>query len=153
MNKPLGRRAFLKAAAAAPIAAKSATQQLAAKVGALETAAALQATGLSMGMAAPAGHGVYQLIHDDRLWALHQVGLLPDWAREDVESETRREARWHIEPSLWSLKSVSPAAKAAIQSQRSVDKTWKEAAAMRARNVARRAFFDSNRIGSTERKA
>ena len=139
MTKPLARRSFLKALSAAPLAA----QTLAAKVATLETAAALTQAGMGMAPGVPQAYGIYSLLNSDALMTLHGMGMLPEWVRDDVERDIRREAAFHMEPSLMSLRSVSLAAKRTIQVSRALDHTWGTLAHERAKQMARQAFFSN----------
>ena len=54
------------------------------------------------------------------------------------------DARYHADPDVLALRSVSLSAKLAITKQRKRDEMWSQLDVLHAREVARRAFF-SNR--------
>lgn len=135
MNKPLARRAFMKLAAAAPAAFQA---------GVANQEKALADVGAYIGPSVPgtgSGWG-YGLLTDKKIFALYQAGLLPEWARKEIEADARERHGARISPNVAALRSVSVAGKFAIQQQRTLDLLWNGAGDFHARQLARRAFFE-----------
>jgi len=105
VNKPLARRAFLKAMAAAPLAADEAAASDAFKL-----------TGANIGPMPAFGIGGPDASLT-KLLALYKTGMLPDW----FVRRQRQEGQWNgrIEPDVACLRSVALSAKFRIQEDRS----------------------------------
>lgn len=138
MTKPMPRRAFLKAMAVAPVAAKSAAvKELIAKV---EAATAMTAAGIQVGM--PISGGCSYLLRNKGLYAALKMGTLPAWARSEIEQHVREQQGSRLSPNVAALRSVSLAAKYRIQIDRAIDLIWKDAAEIHFHSMARQAFWD-----------
>ena len=105
MTKPLARRSFLKAMAAAPLVAQEAA-----------TEKALQLTGTSIGplpVSIVGSHNAAVV----KLLALAKTGALPEWFTRQQKRNNVYNAR--ISPDVACLRSVSLSAKHRIQQDRS----------------------------------
>jgi hypothetical protein len=132
------RRAFLKAMAVAPVAAQSgAVKALIAKV---EAATAMTAAGVQVGMPAMGGYGAH-LLGNKGLYAAFKMGLLPGWARSEIEQHVRDQHSRQLSPDLAALRSVSLAAKCRMQTDRAINLFWKQADDFHVHSVARDAFW------------
>lgn len=134
MNKPLSRRFFMRAAAAAPVALQEAAVGLAVQA----TPAAL--AGASLG--APMSFGT-MILMNPTLAALKKAGLLPSWAERQVKDELKERSRF-MAADVASLKSVSLSGKFAISHarlERNFEESWSERAT---EMLAQRAFWGSD---------
>ena len=89
------------------------------------------------------GNGLHGLIHSDSLMALHKAGLLPAWARDDVERYVDQESRWQVTPNIHALRSVSLAAKHIMARAHGRQRAWGQLDQLYAHTLARRAFYEN----------
>lgn len=140
MTKAMPRRAFLKALGLAPVAVKSgAVKALIAKV---EAATAMTAAGMSVGLPMGQSYGVH-LLGNKGLYAAHKMGLLPDWAKTEIEAHLRMDSSGRLHPDIAVLRSVSLAAKFQIQIARQRRALWASIDEVHLHTVAREAFWNS----------
>lgn len=139
MTKQMPRRAFLKALGLAPVAAKAgAVKALIAKV---EAATAMTAAGVSVGLPMGQGFGIH-LLGNKGLYAAHKMGLLPEWAKTEIEAHVRMDSSARLHPDIAALRSVSLAAKYQIQIERQRRALWASVDDVHLHTVAREAFWN-----------
>jgi hypothetical protein len=146
MNRPLrklSRRGFLGTMLAAPVAAKTgAVKALMAKV---EETAALTAAGTRIAAAVPEVRGVYGLLTNGKLMALYKTGLLPEWAKADVERDALYGMGSVIDPSIAVLRSVSLGNKLRMSLDMARGRLWGVIDRLHTLEMARTAFFGRGR--------
>lgn len=146
IRQALNRRTFFRIAAAAPFAA----QQAAAQAG--EVAATLGKLGLHGGVrdlgASGAGSGRYyglNLLADKKLHLAHKAGLLPDWAREEIEDHIRSTGHvYNMHPDVHALKSISLSAQWRINHDRQMRKGWTSLEQGLVNKAARDMFYGAD---------
>lgn len=140
MNKPLSRRGFLRAAAVAPVAAKSgALQALTAEI---KGGLALAQAGLAVGADMPVEWGL-GLFTRPKIYTAWKLGMLPEWVRAQVEEQITSNSGNRLSPDVASLRSVSLSAKFRINKDRTLARMWEQVDDFHTRSVAARAFWDS----------
>ena len=139
MTKPLSRRSFLRAAAAAPVAAKSGALQ--ALTAAVENGLTLAQAGVAIAPDIPTSWGIHAL-SNKKLYALFKMGMLPEWVRQDVDENILQNTGGRLSPDVAALRSVSLSAKFCIQRQRHRARIWNDVDRFHINEVARRAFWD-----------
>ena len=112
MTKPMGRRAFLKAAVAAPMVAEKLAQEA---VGAEVLPTAAAETAALAGV--PPSSGIYGSAGKmQALSQLQKAGLMPDWAKRQIVRAQARQCRF-IEPDVACLQSVTLGSKIRISGE------------------------------------
>lgn len=140
MNKPLSRRHFLKAAAVAPVAARSgALQALTAEV---KGGLALAQQGVSVGLDMPVAWGVGNLVNP-RIYTMWKLGMLPDWVRAEVEDNILQNYCSRLAPDIAALRSVSVSAKLRLNRDRIMSRVWSSVDELHTHQLARKTFWDS----------
>lgn len=136
MSKPLSRRLFMRTAAVAPVMAREAATAALAQ----QEATAIAATGLSQAFAqSPMPFGMH-IMANPKLLALWKAGLLPDWARQDLDYGIGERARY-LDTDVQALRSVSLSAKKAINHRRIEQRAYAEMERSALIDMARRAFW------------
>jgi hypothetical protein len=144
MNAPLGRRGFLRALAAAPVAARTLARSALDGAANMVTPSAARLAGLGVSVVPEVPLTADLLIRHPKLLTLYKLGSLPEWARKQMV----REAGWRvghgaISPDVVALRSVSLSAKVLIHERRFEKKFWKRVDADLAIEMARRAFMET----------
>ncbi len=143
MNRPLNRRGFLRALAAAPVAAQT---------GGLDKAvAAAESAGVAImgGLATPQSVGGIWLLRNPAMRAAWKAGLLPEWAKREIEGHAYYPGHTPMHSDVAALRSVSLSAKLSITRQRAVEAIWKCAESELSLMDARDLFYNS---GPPDRK-
>ena len=137
-NRPLSRRNFLRAAAAAPIAIKAGGAK--AVIAKLAESDVLQKTGVLIAPDVPVASGIGMIVRNKTLFAMWKAGILPQWARDDVEHEISYFEGSRLSPDVAALRSVSTSAKFRIHSDRVRKRTWGQLDRQHLNAIARDVF-------------